>query len=720
MKNAYTGMLGAVLAGAAMIGAAAETLERAPFNPDFLRYNEQLRAGALVNRTAAGHGLGYLPPPYKLPASATASSAPEGQKQALPARYDLRDYNKVTPVKDQGQEGNCWAFAAYGSLESCMKFAAPWDFSENNMANLHGFNSAYGWGGNAKMALAYLNRWSGPIWESDDPYSNGAGGSPLNIPARRHVQNAAFVADRTSATDNTKIKNTIVNFGAIYSTMCWVQDPYYLRYGSTYYFPNQGTLANHAIAIAGWDDNFSRTKFAITPPGDGAFLVRNSWGPSWGDGGYFWVSYYDAVIGKDNALFYNADGPANYQTIYQYDTLGLCGSYGYGKTTAWGANIFSGVSGSIQSVGFYALADGARYEIRMYTGVAPGKPTSGSLYLTKTGAVMHAGYYTVLLGTYVPFNTRFSVVIKFTTPGNNQPVPVEEYLSSYSSKATAAPGESYISADGVTWSEARNPYNDRYMNICIKAYGSGSSTPTPPPPPPASYTPQMNDFDGDGSGDPALYNDQTCRWTVRLSRNGYAPVAFQSGAHAGDPPFAGYWDNDGNADPTIYDTVTGRWRVALSSAGYRWYYLNRQWRAAAGEMPVLEDFDGDGWADPTFYNQMAGKWYILLSSYNWLSYYTLGYSADAWILPLAGDFDGDGRADPTFYSTKTYNWYILPSSWNYRNYATIEHFGSSGDKASIGDLDGDGRADACVRSAAGAWRVLLSGTGWLNKYAFSW
>ncbi|MDR3190777.1 MAG: hypothetical protein LBT80_06155 [Lactobacillaceae bacterium] len=55
---------------------------------------------------------------------------------------------------------------------------------------------------------------------------------------------------------------------------------------------------NHATLIVGYDDNYAKTKFNPThqPRHNGAFLVRNSWGADFGDGGYFWVSYEDWFI----------------------------------------------------------------------------------------------------------------------------------------------------------------------------------------------------------------------------------------------------------------------------------------------------------------------------------------------------------------------------------------------------------------------------------------
>ena len=107
---------------------------------------------------AAPHDLSYL----------TGVQVPRSRVfKAYPSSYDLRVLSRVSPVKDQGAYGTCWAFASLGSLESGLLASNPtvWDFSEDNLAWFAGFSvgsDPYNDGGNAFMALAYLSRWGGP------------------------------------------------------------------------------------------------------------------------------------------------------------------------------------------------------------------------------------------------------------------------------------------------------------------------------------------------------------------------------------------------------------------------------------------------------------------------------------------------------------------------------------------------------------------------------
>lgn len=673
-------------------------LERAPLNPEFRQYQQQLRAKALTTRTADGHGLGYMPAPFKLPQPAVSLSASRDKLQALPSSYDLRAYSKASSVKDQGAYGNCWAFATFGSMESCLLTGEAWDFSENNLANKHGFDSAYGDGGTHWMSAAYLARWSGPVLESADPYSN-ASSSPSGLTVQKHIQSALYLSDRTSFTDNDTIKQAIMTYGGLYSA--YYHDNAYYKSANYAYYYGGASAANHAITIIGWDDAFSRTKFNSTPAGDGAFLIKNSWGAAWGNAGYFWISYYDARIGKDNCLFLNAESTVNYEFIYQYDTLGMCTGYGGSDHTAWGANIFSQASGTIKAVSFYAASDGASYEIRVYTGVTAGSPTSGTLSATKSGTVTYAGYYTVALDSEISFSTRFAVVVKFTTPGNLWPIPIEYPVTDYSSAATASAGESYTSSDGSTWEEAVD--SGVYFNCCIKAFGTGGSV-EPTPTPVTEGQPLLADYDGDGYADPGLFRTTDGSLRLMLSYYGYYnfPTAYDSSCIAQPGDF----DGDRLADPAVLDTASGYWRFYSSADSYSRYYIPVVWYVS-GVTPACGDFDGDRYADPIAY--LNGEWYILLSDYNYDAYYFLSWGASGFT-PLCADFDGDRYGDPMLYNNSTGYWYILRSRYNYSQASMW--FGLSGYTPVTGDFDGDRHTDLAVyNTTSGQWYILLSSSG---------
>lgn len=456
--------------------AQIQDIKIAPPNPEFVKQVAGKRglAGSVM-RTPDGHGLGLAPSPLDLSHLVSRETETRFLRAVTNASYDLRTVGGVTSVKNQGIYGTCWAFASYSSLESCILRSSGTtnDFSENNLADLAGFDLGFDDGGNAVMSTAYLARWAGPVNESDDPYStNNHANSPSGLLPVKHVQSVEIIGRRRSSTANDELKTAVYNRGAVYVSMSWDSGSYNSTHYS--YFMASPLSANHAVAIVGWNDSYSHTNFpSPQPSGDGAFIAKNSWGTSWGESGYFYVSYYDTVFARDSSyLFLNAESTNLYTQVYQHDPLGWVTSLGYsGQTNAWGADIFTITnSGDLGSVGFYATSTNASYQIFVYSGITAGQPRSGALRANQTGSLTNSGYYTIALSSPIALsaNEAFSVVVNFTTPNYVYPIAVEYALAGYSSQATASSGQSYISSDGSTWTDATA--SNSTMSVCIKAF----------------------------------------------------------------------------------------------------------------------------------------------------------------------------------------------------------------------------------------------------------
>ncbi len=126
---------------------------------------------------------------------------------------------------------------------------------------------------------------------------------------------------------------------------------------------------NHGVGIVGWDDAYpARASRAArrTPPGDGAFLVRNSWGADLGDSGYFWVSYYDRSFARDELHLLHARRPGR-RLPPHLPVRQAWLDFGLGlrpEPQCWGANRFKARGdGRIAAVSFYTRVAGTRYQV---------------------------------------------------------------------------------------------------------------------------------------------------------------------------------------------------------------------------------------------------------------------------------------------------------------------------------------------------------------------
>lgn len=368
------------------------------------------------------------------------------------------------------------------------------NFSEWNMAartsDFAKDNNGFDWdtanyGGNHTIATAYLARWDGAVLEENDTYpeyNSNPASLYKKVDSNFHVQNVEWIPRRTSWDDNDEIKSALTEYGAVYSLMSIDWDCFGDNY-LTYYCPYETTENGHAITIVGWDDNYDKSNFEVTPAGNGAFICKNSWGTEIGDDGFFYISYYDANLGKldQNAVVTGAESNTNYNEIYQYDPLGAVGYFGYDNTT-YAANVFP-ASGStltnnesLEAVSFYTYHKNTSYDVYIVTDYKNSDSLKNLDSPLASGIIKNAGYHTINLKNSVSLKsgTRFAVVVKLDTPGETSFVYCEMPISGYSSNAKANADESYYSYNGKSWADLTTSYTN--TNFCIKAFTKNTVT----------------------------------------------------------------------------------------------------------------------------------------------------------------------------------------------------------------------------------------------------
>ncbi len=389
--------------------------------------------------------------------------------EPLPSRFDLREQGTAPTVPDQGTFGTCWAFASLGALESSMPADLRQTLSADHMSLQNSFGLSQNDGGDYSIATSYLLAWQGPVAEADDRYGDGY--SPEHLEPVCHLQEFQILKEK----DFDAIKRAVLEYGGVQSSFYMPQTDerergrYYNEETQGFYY--DGSLgANHDVVIVGWEDSYPKENFVKEPARDGAFLCMNTWGESFGDRGYFYISYEDSRIGRSSVVYTGVERMDNYDSIYQTDLCGWTGQLGYGAENAWFANVYEAEAESeIVAAGFYATVEDTSY--RIYMAEAVGAEVSfAEKKLVAEGHLNHAGFYTVTweapLG--VDAGERFAVIVEVESKGSTEPVAVEYVVGERTSQVDLSDGEGYISPDGITWQRAET---ELQCNICLKAYG---------------------------------------------------------------------------------------------------------------------------------------------------------------------------------------------------------------------------------------------------------
>lgn len=386
----------------------------------------------------------------------------------LPQAFDLRAGNQVSTVKDQGEIGACWAFASIGAIESVLLPEAALDLSEDHLSLAHGYDLTQNDGGDYHVAMSYFAGWKGPILESEDPYGDHV--FTTGVEPSVYVQEIQILPEK----DFRSIKEHILTVGAVESTLYLDYDLFdgdtdYYDIESAAYYYNGRQISNHDVLIVGWDDNYSRSNFNMVPPIDGAFICKNSYGRTFGDRGYFYVSYADTNIALLNVSYSKVTTERPYDHNYQTDDLGWVGTVGYGTETAYMGNVYSPGSQQerLAAVGFYATGEQTDYEVYLVKAFQTMSDLSKMKFMT-SGHLDNKGYYTVEFDSPVLISGQFAVIVKITTLDSERPVAVEINKNiPWLGDVVIDDGYGIISADGVSWSRTEDLVD---ANVCLKAF----------------------------------------------------------------------------------------------------------------------------------------------------------------------------------------------------------------------------------------------------------
>ncbi len=386
-------------------------------------------------------------------------------RATLPSSYDSRNYGYITSVKNQNPYGTCWAFGTMASVEAYMikhgiinndtgaAATTSMDLSESHLAWFN-YTNAYDklgmlagdssspvlsaanassyldMGGNGAMATYTLMRWTGPASESTSAlkYSN-VSTSGLNSQYAynynvAHVESVEWIP----VSNMQAIKEAIMEYGA--GTISYYHsDSYYNSSTGAYCFKqtaeygsNNYQYGNHAVTVVGWDDNYSKSNFKSSygPSRNGAWIIKNSWGTSWGKSGYFYLSYEDTASLNDSVYFYKIGNLDNYANCYQYDGTTNLTNYQSMGNNCQVANVFTANgSETLKAVAISPWDDATSYTLGIYKNpTSATNPTSGTLVSSQTGTLPYAGYYTVELNNPVSLSAgdKFAVVFTLSTP----------------------------------------------------------------------------------------------------------------------------------------------------------------------------------------------------------------------------------------------------------------------------------------------------------------
>ena len=217
---------------------------------------------------------------------------------SLPDSVDWRSKGAVTPVKNQGQCGSCWSFSTTGALEGAyyIKTGKQVEFSEQELVSCDKVDQGCN-GGLMDNAFKWIENNGGLCSENSYPYDSGDGQS-VTCHTCKSV-NGSKVVGYVDVENSTASLAQAVSKQPV-SIAIEADKLSFQFYRSGVYKANCGTNLDHGVLLVGYG----------TENGLDYWLVKNSWGPSWGDQGYIKIlKEDDATDGGECGILLSASYP---------------------------------------------------------------------------------------------------------------------------------------------------------------------------------------------------------------------------------------------------------------------------------------------------------------------------------------------------------------------------------------------------------------------------